>query len=527
MRSEERERTPATETTLIEEVTLTQMLEHQSVVRPGSTFLVFESEEGVVTELSYAEFAGHVEQLASGLAACGVEAGDRVFLQLPNCLETVAAFFAVARLGAIFVPSNTANRSLEISYLASVTKPAIALTDAAGLAAVEAGFADADAAAPIVVCGGGPATRLSYRQVVASAHGELTTPVAAPTEPVQILFSSGTTARPKGVVVTHTNCLTSGWRQSTAYGADDSDRFLTVLPLFHANAQSTTLFAALVVGGGAVFLERYSARRFWEQMRRHRTTRLTLVPMLLRTLNTQPVHPDERDHLLRSIGYATNVSEPVTREFEERFGVRLTNAYGLTEALTEVTIGPVDGPRRWPSVGVPAVGREVRVVDEDGRECDPNEVGEIQIRGVPGRSIMKEYYRDPDATARALVNGWLHTHDVGWIDEHGYLYFHDREQDLIKCANENVSALEIEAALLGHPGIAAAAVIGIPDPVRDEAIKAFVVAADGSELTETDVQEYCRARMATFKVPAVVEVCDELPQTAVGKIQKKLLRGQS
>jgi carnitine-CoA ligase len=341
---------------------------------------------------------------------------------------------------------------------------------------------------------------------------------------LEIMFSSGTTSRPKGVVATHTNLLTSGRRQAMSYRVDGDDRLLTVLPLFHASAQSTTLFAALVSGAAAIFLERYSATRFCGRVRAHRATRLTLVAMLLRTLLAQPRSDDERDHVLRSVGYATNMTEAAQAAFEERFGVRLTNAYGLTEAMTEVTIAPLDGPRRWPSVGLPTMDRAVRIVGEDGVQLPPGELGEIQIRGVPGATIMREYYGDPEATAWALHDGWLRTRDIGRLDEDGYLYFSDRDVDLIKSAGENVSATEVEAVLLEHPGIGAVAVVGVEDPIRDELIKAFVVPVAGATPTAEAIQEFCRPRLARFKIPAMIELCSELPTNAVGKIDKKRLR---
>lgn len=508
-------------------MTIGQALQRRVQERGASTFLVFESADEQVSELSYAEFAAHVQRLAVGMEAAGVARGDRILMQLPNRTEVVAAMFAAARIGAIIAPSNTANRMSEFAYLLEVTDARLILTVADHLPTVHGALAETGRDAPVVVCGsdGGQASgaEIAYDALLENA-GEVSAASPLPSDPLEILFSSGTTSRPKGVVATHTNLLTSGRRQAMSYRADSADRFLTVLPLFHASAQSTTLFAALAAGATAIFLERYSASRFWSQVRRHRASRLTLVTMLLRTLNAQPPRASDRDHLLRSVGFATNMAEDAQRAFEERFDVRLTNAYGLTEALTEVTIAPVDGARHWPSVGVPTMDRAVRIVGEDGSELAPGEQGEIQIQGVPGVTIMKEYYRDQEATEWALNGGWLRTHDVGWVDEDGYLFFSDRDLDLIKCAGENVSATEVEAVLIQHPQIMEAAVVGIPDPVRDEAIKAFIVPADGADPTEREIRDFCRARMAGFKVPSVIAFTRSLPANSVGKIEKKRLQ---
>lgn len=504
-------------------LTISQVLARRVAERPDATFLVFEDGDGQVTELTYAGFAEHVERLAGGLAALGLGAGDRLLLQLPNGVEFVAAMFAAGRLGAIVVPSNTANRQSELAHLLRTTEARLLVTVPEHLETVRRTLGELGRDADVVVCRDDDDPR-SYAALL-ERGGPIPERDGAATEPLQIMFSSGTTSRPKGVVATHANLLSSGRRQAMSYRMDCDDRLLTVLPLFHASAQSTTLYAALVTGATAIFLERYSARRFWERVRAHGTTRLTLVAMLLRTLMAQPPSAPDRDHRLRSVGYATNMTEVAQAQFEERFGVRLTNAYGLTEAMTEVAIAPLDGPRRWPSVGVPTMDRAVRIVGDDGAEVAVGEPGEIQIHGVPGETIMREYWRDPETTAWALRDGWLRTRDVGWIDDDGYLYFSDRDVDLIKSSGENVSATEVEAVLLQHPGVETAAVVGVEDPIRDEIIKAVVVPVAGATLTPEAIEEFCRPRLAHFKIPAMIEFRDELPTNAVGKVDKKRLKG--
>jgi crotonobetaine/carnitine-CoA ligase len=356
------------------------------------------------------------------------------------------------------------------------------------------------------------------------AHEPLTTSDEPDSEAaLEIIFTSGTTAAPKGVVLTHANWLWAGERATHWLRVDDRDRLLTALPLFHCNAQSFTLMAALTVGATAIFLEEYSASRFIEQVRRHRATHTSLVATLVRTLLAQPERHDDAGHELRRVGYAINVSDAEKEAFERRFGVELLNGYGLSEAMTEVSVCPVYGEKRWPSIGRPAFGREVRIAHPGG-EAPVGEVGEILVKGVPGRTIMKEYYRDPEATAATIVDGWLHTGDNGYFDADGFLYFYDRAKDVIKRGGENVSASEVEATLIGHPGVALAAVIGIPDPIRDEAVMAFVVAEPGVELAEEDLRRHCERQLARFKVPTVLALVDSLPTTSIGKVEKKSLR---
>lgn len=192
--------------------------------------------------------------------------------------------------------------------------------------------------------------------------------------------------------------------------------------------------------------------------------------------------------------------------------------------MTIVTVAPVFGEKRWPSIGLPAYDRIVRIVDERGEDVPLGSPGEIIVWGIPGRTLMKGYFKDPDATAAALRDGWLYTGDNGYFDERGYVYFFDRKKDVIKRSGENISASEVEVALLTHEGVAEAAVIGVPDPIRDEAVKAFVVAREGVDLTVDEVLRHCREHLAGFKVPTVVEIIDGLPKTSIGKIEKKVLR---
>jgi crotonobetaine/carnitine-CoA ligase len=285
-----------------------------------------------------------------------------------------------------------------------------------------------------------------------------------------------------------------------------------------------TIMAAMTVGGTAIVIEEFSASRFWDQIKRHKATQTAIVAMQLRTLIAQPEREGERDHDLRKVFYAINVSDQEKQTFEERYAVDLINGYGQSETMTLLTVSPVASPRRWPSIGLPSPGRTLLLLDEEGKEVATGEVGEICVRGERGRSIMLGYYKDEQSTAETIRGDLLHTGDNAYADEQGYLYFFDRKKDMIKRAGENVSALEVEAALLDHPGIAEACVIGVPDAIRDEAVAAVVVAAEPGSLTEDEVVEHCRGCLAKFKVPTVVRFVDHMPRTSIGKIRKDELR---
>jgi len=324
-------------------------------------------------------------------------------------------------------------------------------------------------------------------------------------------------------MLTHANCVRGGLDSVHCLWMEEGERCLTALPLFHVNAQSMSVMAALTVGGTLILIEEFRASRFWGQVRRHRATQTALVAMQLRTLLAQPPDDGDAEHDVKRLFYAINVTDDEKARFEARYAVTLISGYGLSEAMTLLACAPVVGPRRWPSMGLPSPGRRLSLLDENGNEVGPREVGEIVAEGTPGRDIMLGYLDDAEATAATLRDGRLYTGDNAWADEQGFLYFFDRKKDMIKRAGENVAALEVEGALLEHPDIAEAAVFGVPDAIRDEAVAAVVVATG---LSAEDVIEHCREHLAKFKVPTIVQFTDELPKTAIGKVRKDVLRKQ-
>ncbi len=505
--------------------------------QPDDTCFVFESADGQVSELTYAEFAAGVRRVAAGLAGLGVKKGDAVVVHLPNIPEFMLTWFGLAWIGAIMVPSNLANTERELAHL-------FRLADATGFVTAP-GYLDTFAAtlrqenrtAFGVVTGqegaawpaGGQPGPGDGPPLVPFA--DLAGASAAPpevdldeTDVCEFLFTSGTTSAPKAVMITHANCLRAGVRKVMSCLFGPQDRFLTALPAFHANAQATSIMVSLVAGATCILIEGYSARRFWAQIRAHQATCTSLVAMQVRTLLAQPPDPGDADHRLRCNFYAINVLDSEKEEFERRFGLRLMNGWGMSETFCAVTRSPLTGDTRWPSVGVPLHDRLVRVVDEHGNDVPTGTIGEIVVGGIPGISIMKGYFRDPEATAATIRNGWLHTGDSGYLDRYGYLYFYDRIKDVIKRAGENISALEVEGILITHPEVAEAAVFGVPDPIRDQAVKACVVLEAGSALGPEDLRAFCGLHLSAFKIPSIIEIRDSLPKTSIGKIEKRTLR---
>lgn len=504
--------------------TIRDLLRERAEATPDAIAFIHESANGNLTQFSYAELLETVRRAAQGLASCGVQHGDRVVILLSNSVEFVAAWLGAAWHGAIAVPANTANSVAELRHIASLAEAHVMVTteDRAAafseleppLAPIET-FITAELSRSFDSVGAWlltPATSAADQNEI--SDGDL----------AELIFTSGTTSLPKAVMLTHANYLHSGERESRVSMLRSEDRVLTALPLFHVNAQSIVMFSALTAGATAIILEQYSAGKFWRQVRNHEATVLSIVAMQLRTIIAQPPEVEDMDHKVRTLVYAINVLDTEKEEFERRFGVSLQNGYGLSEAMTSVTAAPLVGQKRWPSIGLPTPSREVRVVDQHGKSVQAGEIGEIVVRGVPGRTLMLGYFRDPQATAETLREGWLFTGDNGRFDNQGYLYFVDRSKDVIKRAGENVSSGEVELVLSSHAAVTECAVIGVPDPIRDEAVKAFVVVAPGKKVSREEIQKHCAESLAKFKVPTIIEFVKTLPKTSIGKVQKKVLR---
>jgi crotonobetaine/carnitine-CoA ligase len=505
------------------ERTLTDLLEEQTGLHPEQTFLVFEDRAGAISELTYVEFGDRVRRCAAGLARAGVAQGDFVLVHLRNCPEVLIAWFALARLGAVLIPSNVSNTAPELEHLLAVSGARLAVTEPDLLEPVVAAVGTAEQDVVVMVA---REELEGYPRFADLLDGdeEPPSPKVGSSDLCELIFTSGTTRKPKAVMITHAMCLRGGLDAVHCLWLQPGERCFTALPLFHVNAQAMSLFAALTVGGTLVLIEEFRATRFWGQVRAHRATQTALVAMQLRTLIAQPPAPDERDHELRRLFFAINVTDQEKEAFEERYGATLINGYGLSEAMTLLTCAPIAGPRRWPSIGPPSPGRILELVDDDGRPVAQGEVGEITVLGHPGRDILLGYYGDEEATAAALRDGRLHTGDNAYADAEGYLYFFDRKKDMIKRAGENVSAIEVEGALIDHPGILEAAVVGVPDDIRDEAVAAVVVSRTPGELSAEEVMDHCRGHLSKFKVPTVVRFVDELPKTSIGKVRKDELR---
>ena len=477
-------------------------------------------------QLSYAELDSRVNRACHYLSAHGLGAGDVFNLHLPNCPSFILLWFAAARLGAVMMPTNILSSADELGYLLEHSSSKVAFTTSAQLPLLQQCAATLDSLREVVPCDpftSNPVAGSFEAELADYPHSPWKCP-AGPTDLAAIMYTSGTTSKPKGVMVTHANYLTAGQTVAGAVDLGEQDRQFVVLPLFHGNAQYYSVMSALLRGASVALMDRFSASRYFDKCIEYRCTVASLFAAPMRMILAQAENPAHRENDLRVVIFAQNLTERQLDEWQRRFDAPLCQLWGMTETMGPPLMNPLRGERRNRSVGKPAGDYEVALVDEAGRHLGAEQEGEIVVRGVPGKTIMQGYFRNPEATAETIRDGWLHSGDNAIRDADGFYRFVDRKKDMIKRSGENVSAGEVESVLLQHPAVFECAVVGVPDEIRDEKIVAVVVRREGEAVAETELIDFCAGRLAAFRVPQIIEFAESLPKTSVGKIQKHLVR---
>jgi acyl-CoA synthetase (AMP-forming)/AMP-acid ligase II len=404
--------------------TLTQLLGERAQRHPEKLALIFKDRRW-----TYGEFQHEVDRVANGLLRIGVKKGDRIAFFLPNSAEFLFAVFAVTRIGAVFVPLNPQYTAEEAEYVLHHSEASIVLTSPELLALVDLVRGKLPDLKHVIVTGIGDfAGALSWQTFLSGVADAAPSIPIDPEDLASITYTSGTTDRPKGVMLSQYAYAFAPRMRAQGLGWKESDRVLCVLPLFHVNALCHTCIAMLSVGGSIVLTEKFSASRFWDEVREYGITTSSLMRTIPQILLSLPEKPDDRDNPLRLI--VTLLSPEMHVRFEERFGLKGVPSYSLTEDILSV-IGPIDMPKeKLGSCGVvlaPEVHR-VAIHDEAGHALPPGKAGEI-VKQSP--TVMKGYYKNPEATAKALKHGWLYTGDLGYLDAEGYLYFVDRVKDMV------------------------------------------------------------------------------------------------
>lgn len=508
-----------------QETTVGEVLRRRAQGTPDAPFITC---DGV--RRTFAEGLEAAQRAAAALAAIGLRKGDALAVMLPNCLEFVDLWLGSALLGIVLVPVNTQLRGDGLRHIVEHCEATACVIDADYLELFDAALArpagpERRFARGLAAGGGGADGWLDLGELLRGAHPRPPAVRVSPGELATVLYTSGTTGLPKGVMTCQNAYAVSGLEYAQRYVALRQDDVLwTCLPLFHINAQAITVMPSLLSGVPMVLSAKFSASRFWSQMREHRATVFNYMGAMLVILLKQPVADDDVDNPVR-LTVGSSAPKDRWREFERRFGITLVEIYGLTESAG-VCLGspPTGGPVG--TCGRPLTWSQVRVVRDDGSTADADEPGEIVIRGKRPNTMFLGYYRDETATAAAWEGGWFHSGDRGRRSVAGDFEFIDRMKDSIRRRGENISSFEVERVVNSHPAVLESAAVGVPSELGEDEVLIAVVPRPGAELDPAALSQFCAEQMAAFQVPRYIRVVDSLPKTPTEKIQKFELRAQ-
>lgn len=475
--------------------------------------------------LAYAELDDRSDRVASGLARLGIQPGDAVAVQLPNVVEFVEVLYGVLKAGAVLVPLNVLNKGPEIAYVLEHAHVK-ALVTHAGTAKEAARGAEEAGLEHLFVVGGGehlPAGTQAYTDL---SNAKVRTPAPYvqrdPGDTAVLLYTSGTTGKPKGVKLTHFQLFMNAREHTEAFAMDNDSVTIAVMPLFHALGLSGLLNATVFAGGTVVLLPKFDPTKVLEAIQEHHATILHGVPTMYHAMLHHPERTTYDTSSLRHCGSAgAAIAAELLDKFEVEFGVAILEMYGLTESGPLASYNRPDHRKPY-SVGTPIWGTEIQIWDDKNNELPPGKehVGELVIRG---HNTMGGYLDNDEATAQAFAGGWLHSGDLGYRDEDGFLFIVDRKKEMIIRGGYNVYPREVEEVLYTHPSVFECAVVGAPDERLGEEVHAYVSVKVGTVVDPQTLIDFVKDRVAAYKYPRVVHIVADLPKTATGKILKREL----
>lgn len=506
---------------------LPQSVYERAMNQPEKTAYIFLNES-----VSYGEFEHSVATFAGALRNLGIQEGDHIALLVGNTPHFLISLYASWRLGAVVVPINPTYTPKELSYIIqnSDAKMLIGLDKLVDL------YAQADTLFPkvenVIACETDEALVKQCLQLEEPPYlfKSLMEKATAIEDTVQlnkddhaiILYTSGTTGLPKGAMLSHENVYSNARDVGTYLEMNADDRVVATLPVFHVFALTVVVNAPLNKGATILLEPKFSPEQVLQTIREQKATVFAGVPTMYNFIY-QYEHGSQADYESVRLSISGGASLPVSllENFEEKFNTRISEGYGLSEAAPVTCFNPLDRERIPGSIGMSIVNVENKVVDEQGHEVPKGEVGELVVKGP---NIMKGYYKMPEETEKTLRDGWLYTGDMAREDEEGYFYIVDRKKDMIIVGGFNVFPREVEEVLYSHPEIIESAVIGVPEDELGEAVHAYVVLKEGSQLTEEEIVNYCKESLVKYKLPSVIHFKDELPKGPTGKILKKDLQ---
>lgn len=474
--------------------------------------------------MTWAELAAVAEAIAGGLYELGVRRGDRIAMILPNCPQFVITYFAAARLGAIAVPINPLLAPAEVVHIAADSGACAVIVVAQTAPLGRAAAAQCPELQHVIISGeDSPQDAVDFASLQACQSKELPEP-GAEDDVAALMYTSGTTGRPRGAMLSHTNLLSNARSCIEAVAMSADDRFLTVLPLFHSFGATVCMITPTVAGATAILLPGFEPLSVLEVIASEKPTIFPGVPSMFALLvRLKSADIPDMSSLRLCISGGAPLPVEIIEPFEARFGVPLIEGYGPTEASPVVSVNRSVETRKIGSVGPPLPGVEVEIRDDAGMPLPTGEIGEVCVRGP---NVMLGYWNAPEQTAETLRDGWLLTGDLGRLDEDGYLYIVDRKKDLIIVGGLNVYPSEVENVIRELPEVRDCAVIGVKSPILGERVKAFIELHEGKSLDYDRVLSYCHERLARYKVPRAIEVVPELPRSATGKVLKRELRAR-
>ena len=521
---------------------LAHLLDYTARIMPEREALAIQSPRGLI-RMSYAQLSAMASQTANGLRAIGIRPGDHVALSCPNTPHFVVAYYAILRVGAVVVPLNVLLKPREIAYHLK-DSDAVALMVFEGTAELPMAQMAREACDEVASCRqlvvmtldpGAPSPverSMTLGQMMNGQSPACETHPTRPDDTAVMLYTSGTTGQPKGAELSHLNMTLNATASRDImlplllHGVTEQNVTLITLPLFHSTGQTAQMNAGIAGGYRMVLLPRFDAAAVLQMFEQEHVNCWVGVPtMYWALLQYAKQHSVDTRRAGASLRLCVSGGAPMPvalmREFEEAFGVRILEGYGLSETSPVACFNQVYRPSKPGTVGPPIAACEVRVVGEHDQPLPVGQAGEIVIRG---HNVMKGYYKRPLETSEALRDGWFHTGDIGVMDEDGYLAIVDRKKDMVLRGGMNVYPREIEEVLMTHPAVSLAAVIGVPDDRLGEEVKAFIVRKPNTTLTETELVEWSKTQLAAYKYPRFVEFRDQLPMGGTGKVLKRELR---
>jgi len=475
--------------------------------------------------LSYAELDEASNKVANALLKMGVSKGDRVAMLLPNSPEFVVIYFGIIKISAIAVPLDTKYKVGELASLFGDSRPKVLVTESPFLEPLVPILPRFKYIEHVIDLSSKYEGRfLSYQEIMATSSAQKVKVEPEPEDIANIAYTSGATLRPRGIMLSHQNLVRNAAISADKFRQTAEDiAVLFALPLHHVVGLEAVLLTSVSKGSAVVMLPGLSISGLMGTIEKERATIFMGVPFIFILM----VHMAEEEgikHDLSSLRLCcaggAPISTDVMKRFQQLYGLDIVQFWGLTEATAHLTRQPIDGTGKLGSVGKALPGWGVKIVDDNGKELPPNKPGEIIVSGP----IMKEYYNNPRATAETIKNGWLYTGDIGRVDEDGELFILGRKKEMIIAKGQNIYPSDIEDVLNAHPKVAEAAVVGIPDELRGEVVRAVISLKAGETATEQEIKRFCLERIANHKVPRQVIFLDSLPKTTTGKIRKEDLK---